>query len=193
MKIAVPKKSNIHPAIKLPNYAFMGMLRRNLVHLGMAGGMMLSGACISGVRGGDRNSPADPASPMMFDLPAQSLEAALERYSIVSGWQVIYKTSLAIGRRSADVRGKFTPGTALRMLLVGTDLIPQYKAADSVTLTFAPVTAISDESADAVDPSLEDYYGQVPRIPITLLIILPIMRPTDSLSVLGQRGLSRGA
>lgn len=86
MKIAVPKKSNIHPAIKLPNYAFVAMLRRNLVRLGMAGGMMLSSACISGARSGDRNGPADPASPMMFDLPTQSLETALERYSIVSGW-----------------------------------------------------------------------------------------------------------
>lgn len=163
MKIAMSKKSNVHPAIELSNYAFIATLRRDLMHLGVAAGMMLSSAGVQGAFAGDRNGAAHPASPVMFDLPAQPLEAALERYSIVSGWQVIYKTNLAIGRRSADVRGNFTPGTALRMMLVGTGLVPQYKASDSIILTYAPVTAsaTSDESADEVDPSLEDYYGLI--------------------------------
>jgi hypothetical protein len=163
MKIAISTKSNVDPPVELLNLALITILRRVLTHLGMATGIMLSSTGLQSARAGDGNAAADPASLIVFNLPAQSLEAALERYSIVSGWQVIYKTSLAIGRRSVDVRGKFTPRAALRMLLVGTGLVPQFKAADSVILISAPPsdTATTDESADEVDPSLEDYYALV--------------------------------
>ncbi|MEW6435581.1 MAG: STN domain-containing protein [Pseudomonadota bacterium] len=148
------------------NRALIAMSRRVLTRLGVATGIMLSTLGAQGAYAGDRTGAADPASVIMFNLPAQPLEAALERYSIVSGWQVIYKTSLAIGRRSVDVRGKFTPRAALRMLLAGTGLVPQFKAADSVILISAPPndTATADESADEVDPSLEDYYALVQSV-----------------------------
>ena len=71
-----------------------------------------------------------------FDLPAQPLALALERYSVASGWQIIYDSNLATGLRSAGVRGNLPPSAALRMLLAGTGLVPQYMAADGVMLGY---------------------------------------------------------
>jgi hypothetical protein len=109
-----------------------------------------------------RRGAAEPAKLMMFDLPAQPLASALESYSVASGWQVIYNASLAIGRRSSDVKGNFTPDFALRLLLAGTDLMPQYKAADGVLLVPDPTATLApDEMADDVDASFKDYYGLI--------------------------------
>jgi hypothetical protein len=41
------------------------------------------------------------SAPIVFDLPEQPLASALESYSVVSGWQVIYDAGLATARRSA--------------------------------------------------------------------------------------------
>ncbi|GGF44228.1 hypothetical protein GCM10011611_58310 [Aliidongia dinghuensis] len=74
--------------------------------------------------------------------------SALESYSVVSGWQVVYDASLATGRGSTAVAGIFTAGVALRMLLAGTGLKPEYMAADGVLLvpdpTAAPATPVKD-------------------------------------------------
>ncbi len=48
-------------------------------------------------------SEADPTRQILFDVPAQPLESALEKYSVTSGWQVIYNGSLEDGRRSSDL------------------------------------------------------------------------------------------
>ncbi len=57
-----------------------------------------------------------------FDLPAQPLEQALERFSVVSGWSVMYPGALADGRRSQPVQGMMPPSQALEELLGGTGL-----------------------------------------------------------------------
>lgn len=113
--------------------------------------------------GADRRSTAaDPTKPMSFDLPAQPLASALENYSVSSGWQIIYNGRLAAGRQSSAVKGLFTPDAALRRLLAGTGLIPQYKSADGVILVPDPMAALApNEIADEVDPSLKSYYGLI--------------------------------
>ncbi|USI75412.1 TonB-dependent receptor [Sphingopyxis sp. USTB-05] len=57
-----------------------------------------------------------------YNIAAQDLGAALQRYSQISGREVIASTSLVEGKRSARVQGRLNPDTALSRLLAGTGL-----------------------------------------------------------------------
>ena len=57
-----------------------------------------------------------------YNIAAQDLGAALQRYSQISGREVIASTSLVEGKRSARVQGRLTADTALSRLLAGTGL-----------------------------------------------------------------------
>jgi TonB family protein len=103
-----------------------------------------------------------PNGPIAFDLPAQPLVSALESYSVASGWQVIYDADLATGRRSAAVKGSFAPAVALRMLLAGTGLTPQYMAADGVMLVpDSTATAVRQEMPGDAVSLFRAYYGRI--------------------------------
>jgi hypothetical protein len=108
---------------------------------------------------------ADPAGLVAFDIPAQPLAAAIERYSVVSGRQVVYDGRLAAGRRSAAVEGLLTPEAALRRLLDGTGLGPRDVAADAFLLVALPPAAAAsrpDPLANTAPPALvEQYYGLI--------------------------------
>jgi hypothetical protein len=71
---------------------------------------------------------------IQFDIPSQSLATALVAYGRATGLEVFYDGALAVGRRSAAVKGVFTPGLALQMLLRGTGYIPR-ATADPGTFT----------------------------------------------------------
>ncbi|WP_143149267.1 secretin and TonB N-terminal domain-containing protein [Hyphomicrobium sp. CS1BSMeth3] len=58
----------------------------------------------------------------VYDIPAQHLDSALDRYIRVSGMQVLYEAITTAKRRSAPVNGRFTPEAALTTLLGGTGL-----------------------------------------------------------------------
>ncbi|GAA4339728.1 hypothetical protein GCM10023144_38270 [Pigmentiphaga soli] len=68
-------------------------------------------------------APEDAARPMAFDIPAQPLAAALERYAAVSRQSVLFRDEWVDGRVSAAVYGRYAPGAALRALLEGTGLV----------------------------------------------------------------------
>lgn len=63
-----------------------------------------------------------PAATIAYDIPAQSLETALNAYMLVSGVQVLYETALTENRRSRELQGNFAPELALTQLLEGTGL-----------------------------------------------------------------------
>jgi hypothetical protein len=130
--------------------------------LRLAAGIALVGATAVQVAAERRGGAVDPTKPIVFNLPAQPLASALESYSVASGWQVIYNASLAVGRRSTEVKGDFTPDAALRTLLAGTGLMPRFKAADGVMLVPDPMATLApDEIADDVDPAFKSYYGLI--------------------------------
>ncbi|MDI4236715.1 secretin and TonB N-terminal domain-containing protein [Bradyrhizobium sp. Arg237L] len=108
---------------------------------------------------GSAKSQAAPNEPVAFDLPAQALASAIEAYSVVSGWQVIYDASLAAGRRSASVNGRYAPAAALRMLLAGTGLVADFLAADGAMLV--PDPAATPPAPLAPAPHIRDYYGRI--------------------------------
>ena len=100
-----------------------------------------------------------------FDLPAQPLQSALEQYSNVTGSSVVYRAALAVGRRSAAVKGIYTPEAALRMLIEGSGLAVEYTAANAVSLRPAPrreAGASSGRRAGAIRGAFYlSYYGVV--------------------------------
>ncbi len=52
-----------------------------------------------------------------YDIPAQPLEQAVERFSVISGWSVMYPGDLAAGRSSHALRASLPPLPALQALL----------------------------------------------------------------------------
>jgi hypothetical protein len=97
--------------------------------------------------------------PIAFEIPAQKLESAIEAYSVISEWQVIYDAGLAVGRRSTAVRGRLPPAAALTLLLSGTGLTAEFMTADGVMLVpERPAQYVSQ--LEARSPA-GDYYGRI--------------------------------
>jgi hypothetical protein len=70
----------------------------------------------------------------VFEIPAQPLVDALDAYSSVSGFETLYDSAIARGRRSNAVHGTFTAAEALRIMLVGTSLSARLISQDAVTI-----------------------------------------------------------
>lgn len=92
--------------------------------------------------------PATAASPaaersaqagrLDYDIPAQSLAAAVEAYAVASGIQVLYDRPVGAEPRSPGVRGSFTPQAALDQLLAGTGLLARFAGPRNVILEASP-------------------------------------------------------
>jgi len=85
----------------------------------------------------DLRAAAEQAAPrtIVYDIPSQELAKALNNYAAASGIQVLYETSLTTGRRSATVKGSFSPEAALQALLAGSGLIGRRTDFDAFTIT----------------------------------------------------------
>jgi outer membrane receptor protein involved in Fe transport len=64
------------------------------------------------------------ATSRHFDLPAESADASLKRFSEQSGVDVIFATRVAVGVKTNAVKGEFPPLEAISRLLAGTGLVP---------------------------------------------------------------------
>jgi TonB family protein len=79
--------------------------------------------------GADLPPPADMQHGVMqdsvhdFNIPAQPLAAALNRYADISGQSTVFSSEMAAGRTSSAVQGRYASENALRLLLDGTGLI----------------------------------------------------------------------
>ncbi len=89
-----------------------------------------------------RAATASRETAVSFDIPAQPLASALDRYGDATGREVFYDTVLAVGRRSIGVQGFLTPEAALRTLLEGTGLSARFLADDSFVLLPTQPSAI---------------------------------------------------
>lgn len=87
-----------------------------------------------------------------YDIPSQSLAAALNAYAAASGIQVLYETSLTANRNSTAVKGRLTPDAALLALLAGTGLSGRRTDIDAVTI----LRAGDDISAGTSSPAPPD-------------------------------------
>jgi hypothetical protein len=102
---------------------------------------------------------ADPDS-FDFDIPAQPLDRALVAYGEVTGLQVFYDGSLAIGRRSSNVHGRMSAVRGLEVLLRGTGFVPQQTAYPD-TVTIAAVPAPPPETPASAAGVLTPYFARI--------------------------------
>jgi hypothetical protein len=98
--------------------------------------------------------------PIEFNIPAQPLGAALDRYGDLTGSEALYDTKLAAGRVSGNVQGALTPIAALEKLLVGTGLSARFVAANAFVLLPMP-PAQQQKSQQAPSPAHQRYYGLI--------------------------------
>lgn len=123
----------------------------------------------------------DAVAEHAFDLPAQPLERALERFSVVSGWSVMYPAALADGRSSRAVAGLMPPARALEQLLAGTGLVAQTVGEGRVVVR---ASSGVDTAAQAATPALapEEHrrrYGQVQQALRRAFCDDPLLAPGD--------------
>lgn len=142
----------------------MGLLWRTVLLASCTA--FLAGGGAAQAPSGNAGAAAHPRV-MLFNIPAQALGPALVAYSNVVGNQVIYDARLAARRRSAAVIGLFTPETALRMLLEGTDLTIRYTSPNDVTLVALsdvrrPGAASEAEAPGEASLTLDTLYVDLP-------------------------------
>ncbi|KAF1066057.1 MAG: Ferripyoverdine receptor [Variovorax sp.] len=102
-------------------------------------------------------APVQP-QPLAFDIPAQPLASALERYAVIADQTVLFSDALVAGRVSAPVQGLHLPRVALAALLEGTGLTaenPGGKLRDAFVLRPVPVEI---GAVPAIVPGLDRRY-----------------------------------
>jgi hypothetical protein len=109
----------------------------------------------------DASGVETASGTLSFDIPSQSLTSALEAYARISGREVLYDGTLAMGRRSSQVEGVYAPVAALRMLLAGTGLSAQFKDADFFVLVPTPPAEHRAGAESARSAILLRYYARL--------------------------------
>ena len=104
---------------------------------------------------------ASRETPVSFDIPAQPLASALDRYGDATGREVFYDTVLAAGRRSSTVQGSFVPQAALRTLLEGTGLSAHFLADGSFVLLPTPPPSQQSAVRSASSALQQQYYALI--------------------------------
>jgi len=112
--------------------SFSRSVSRSFVSFLMAGGALSLGVVAAAP------ALAQASATRSFDIPAQSLEAALLTYMRQSGVQVGYEPGDVAGRSSSPVAGSFGAGEALSTLLGGTGLTYRSTGGSSVRLQPIP-------------------------------------------------------
>src|SRR5260370_23395743 len=67
-------------------------------------------------------SPANPEIKSRFDLPAESLDKALRDFAVQANYNISYEPSIVAGLRAPAIKGEFTIGKVLSLMLTGTRL-----------------------------------------------------------------------
>lgn len=94
-----------------------------------------------------------------FDIPAQSLADALVAYGAATGLEVYYDGAWAIGRRSVALKGRFTPESALGMLLHGSGYAARMVDPRTFTLTATAPAPAAAHVSDVVIRRYEPYFA----------------------------------
>ncbi|HEL4112964.1 TPA: TonB-dependent receptor [Stenotrophomonas maltophilia] len=95
-----------------------------------------------------------------YDIPAQPLEQAVERFSVISGWSVMYPGDLAAGRSSHALRASLAPLPALQMLLQDSGIEAEVIGEQRVVLRRGtPASAEPGIGAELPDAERRRRYG----------------------------------
>lgn len=93
---------------------------------------------------------------MRFDLPAQPLQDALDRFNALTGWSGFYQAGHVEGRTAPALSGNLMPDAALRSILQGSGLSAHFTAPGTYVLEAqAPVAATELRPAAPRDPQFD--------------------------------------
>jgi hypothetical protein len=133
-------------------------LSRCGLSLGLLCGMVLpawAGAAGPGSRAMTSVTPgADAGTSLDFDIPAQPLMTALDRYASTTHLSIVAPSEMVRDRKSPAVSGRLSPDAALRQLLSGTGLTA-VRQVDKVGTTYylKELTVVKEANAPAVSHS----------------------------------------
>src|SRR6185437_1648812 len=87
-------------------------------------GVLLTALCTTLLLGTAIAAPPAQARTVTYnlDIPAQSLNDALQALALVSKHKLLYSSELVDGKRSPALKGQFTTDQAVKALLSGTQL-----------------------------------------------------------------------
>ena len=93
-------------------------------HLRIAGQTVLvrAFACCLGIMATAAWMSAGESGARKFDVPADLAEKSLRAFSVQSGSEVLFSSDAASGVRTNAIKGEFSPGEAVKKMLVGTNL-----------------------------------------------------------------------
>lgn len=103
------------------------------------------------------------SSTFDFDIPALPLSDALKRYGELTGYSVLYETSVVAGRRSPLVRGQYSAEAALKQLLGDTPLSARFVNQRSIMLVAPPAPASRPALASSPSAAQRRYDGHLQR------------------------------
>lgn len=113
-----------------------------------------------------------------YDMAAQPLRAALQQFSAVSRFDILYKDTVIEGRRASAVRGHYTPQAAMRVLLDGTGLEARFTGERSVLIVLPEALPRETEA-----PTSEPLPDEAPHLMLDMLEVRasPILAGEDRL------------
>lgn len=106
---------------------------------------------------------AENAAGQTFVIPAQPLDQALAAFSVSTGLQMLYDSSLAAGRRSSPVSGAMQPREALVLMLAGTGLTARFTSAGAVVIYAGSTSAVTLNPITATAASVVGRAGVSPE------------------------------
>lgn len=120
----------------MPAFNTAGLIRYG-VALGMLCGIAASalGAGDSSQQRSGESQPANTPGPSEtlfdFNIPAQALAVALNKYASLTERAALFRSEMVAGRISAAVQGRYTPEAALAVMVQGTGLVLEKIPGDS--------------------------------------------------------------
>ncbi len=127
-----------------------------------------------------------------FNLPSQPLNAALNQYAIITGRPALFHSEMVNGRASSSVRGRYTPESALRLLLQGTGLAAE-KVANGPDDVFI-LRVVSPAIPKRGDKTIDFAYGGLVQVSVWQAVCgILVDLPADSHLLISIRIDMRGS
>lgn len=110
------------------------------------------------------HAQADVSAPVAIDLPAASLDQALNQLARQSGAQILFASDIAINKSAPALKGNYTVRQALQQLLEGSGLAVQMQGDKTFTVVPASgddarvLKAVNVRAAGEVDGSAAEGY-----------------------------------
>jgi hypothetical protein len=90
---------------------------------------------LTGTYAWPQDAPTPPQSAVTFNITSQSLASAIQAFSQASGIEVFYESSIAAGRTSSGIVGRYLPDAALHSLLGSAGFTVRFTRRNAVVLS----------------------------------------------------------